>query len=396
MLLIPFTEVEALFREIDSALGIYRGFPDITRHPGFVLRFQEGPRPRYLGRLTDNVSLLDLEAMIPDSLGEEPEQVEDRSFPAFRRKMEAAIQAGKNSKKNARDKKRKERVSTKNAWCAELKRAQCYLGVRPRGNVKVEEFHSNPNHTYEESLAAQEAYEKAAGIRLPQLIPTESAPYPFDKSVVFVCVDVEAYEKDQKKITEVGIATLDTQDLTHLPPGEGGGEWMKKIRARHFRIAEHAHLNNTDFISGCADKFEEKFGTSEWISIQEAPKVIASCFRYPFSVPGDYLPYPADFNQVGRHGSGSRYLPSADDIRPKRNVVLVGHDIKADIEYLRNIGYDVTNLSNLIEAIDTADLFRAMKREQQPRNLGAVLLDLELVGWHLHNAVSLGDSVLLA
>ena len=35
---------------------------------------------------------------------------------------------------------------------------------------------------------------------------------------------------DQTKITEIGISTLDTLDLINVPPGEGGAEWMKKIR----------------------------------------------------------------------------------------------------------------------------------------------------------------------
>jgi len=380
--------VEALFREIHKALGIYCHFPDISRHPGFEIGFEDGPRPRYLGRLTEDCSLADLEAMIPDSFKVEPEVVDDRSFPAFRRKMEAAILAGKNKQKNAKDRKRRDRVMTKRGWCAQLKRAQCYLGVRPRGTVDKEAFHNDPNHSYEESQAAQEAYEKAAGLKLPKLVINDPAPCPFDQDIVFVCVDVEAYEKDHNKVTEIGISTVDTRDLKTTPPGEGGAEWMKKLRARHFRIAEHGHLNNTEFVSGCADKFVEKFGTSEWISIKEASQVIASCFRHPFSALGKYHPYPNDRNKVGRHGSGSQYIPAVDNGEPKRNVVLVGHDIKADIDYLRKIGYDVTNLPNLLEAIDTADLFRAMTHEQQTRSLGAVLFELELVGWHLHNAVS--------
>ncbi len=388
LLLIPSIEVETLFKDIYNSLGVRAWFPDIMRHPGFEIGFQNGPRPRYLGRLTADCSLIDLEENIPESSEEQPEEVEDQSFPAFRRKMEAAILAGKNKQKTARDKKRRDRVNTKTAWCAQLKRAQCYLGLRPRGTVDRNDFFNDPNHTWEESQAAQQAYEKAAGLILPELVPSHPAPYPFDQSIVFVCVDIEAYEKDHKKITEIGISTLDTLDLQNAPPGEGGKEWMKKIRARHFRVTEHAHLKNTEFVAGCADNFVEKFGTSEWISIKEAPQVIASCFRHPFSAPGEYHPYPKDINKVGRHGSGSQYLPPVDDTRPKRNVVLVGHEIKADIGFMREVGYDVTNLPNLSEAIDTADMFRAMKHEQNPRNLGAVLLELELVGWHLHNAVN--------
>lgn len=265
----------------------------------------------------------------------------------------------------------------------------CRYLCRPRGTTAdINEFFNDPNLTHEESQAAQEAYERAAGLKLPQIMPTDLVPHAFDQGVVFVCVDIEAYEKDHRKITEVGISTLDTLDLKNTPPGAGGVEWMKKIRARHFRIVEYAHMNNHEFVAGCADKFLERFGMSEWISIKEAPQVIASCFRHPFSAPGEYQPYPKSINEVKKHDSGSQYLPAIDEYRPKRNIVLVGHNLKADIEFMRDLGYDVTNLSNLLEAIDTADMFRAMKREQNPRKLGNVLMELELVGWHLHNAVS--------
>ena len=278
---------------------------------------------------------------------------------------------------------------TKRGWCAQLKRSQCYLGIRPRGMVSKEDFHNDPNQTYEQSKAAQAAYEMAAGFKLPKLLLDWPAPYPFDQNVVFVSVDVESYEKDHKKVTEIGVSTLDMLDLVKTPPGKGGIEWMKLIRSRHFRIVEYVHLRNTEFVVGCADQFQEKFGISEWISIKEAPQVVASCFRPPFSAPDQYTPHPADPNVVPRGGEAPRrYLTIANDDQPKRNIVLVGHDIRSDVEYLRSIGYDVSNLSNLLEAIDTADLFRAWKHEQSSRNLGTVLLELELSGWNLHNAVS--------
>ncbi|KAI4248959.1 MAG: hypothetical protein L6R42_009137 [Xanthoria sp. 1 TBL-2021] len=57
-----------------------------------------------------------------------------------------------------------------------------------------------------------------------------------------------------------------------------------------------------------------------------------------------------------------------------------------DIDYLRKLGYDVSNLSNLIEALDTADLYRAWKHHQNPSKLGSVLMEIEMIGWNLHNA----------
>ncbi|KAL9640578.1 MAG: hypothetical protein Q9164_000185 [Protoblastenia rupestris] len=389
LLLVPETEVEDLFREIRATLDAQITFPDITRDPGFRLGFQEegSPRPRYLGRLTSQCGVLELEAMISVEglASEDPEELDDMTFPAFRRKMEDAIESGKNKSKQAREKKRKDRIQIKKGWCAELKRAQCYLGLRPRRTAKYEEFHRDPNMAWEESQKAQDEYEKAAGISLPPLDLNARVPYSFDHNVVFVCVDLEAFEHDQRKITEIGVSTLDTSDIIKTPPGKGGENWMRFIRCRHFRIMEAAHLTNTEFITGCADRFQAQFGTSEWISIKEAPQVVAACFKHPFSAPGQYTPHPTNMRDVPRQGSNIQPLVK-DDLEQKRNIILLGHDIRSDIGYLRKIGYDVGNLGNVVEAIDTVNMFRAYKHEQNPRSLGTVLLDFEIAGWNLHNA----------
>lgn len=363
----------------------------MTKDPGFDLGFEEdgSPRPRYLGRLTNNCSILDLEGQMPAEgmAPEEPEVLDARSFPAFRRKMEEAILSGKNKNRVAKDRKKTERVELKRSWFSQLKRSQRYLGLRPRTLADKDTSLIDMNLSWEETKKAQEAYESAAGLRLPQLDEAAPAPYPFDRSIVFICVDVEAYEHDQKKITEIGISTFDSLDIVQVPPGKGGTNWTSHLRCRHFRIVENSHLNNIDFISGCADKFETKFGTSEWISIKEAPQIVAACFRPPFSQPGHYKPYPAELHDSTLKNSNNETLHAGEDLA-KRDIVLVGHDIRSDIEYLRSIGYDLSNLSNIIEAIDTASLYRAMKYEQSPTNLGRVLLDFGIAGWNLHNAVS--------
>ena len=43
-------------------------------------------------------------------------------------------------------------------------------------------------------------------------IKTDSpAPHPFDGDVIFICVDIESWERCHSKITEIGISTLDTR-----------------------------------------------------------------------------------------------------------------------------------------------------------------------------------------
>ena len=106
---------------------------------------------------------------------------------------------------------------------------------------------------------------------------------------------------------------------------------------------------------------------SEFISIKHAPQIVASCFKHPYSNPDE-----TTFEEVKEE--------------QKRNIVLVGHDLAADIAFLKTLGYDVTNLSNLLETADTAFMWRYLKRESNPRNLGSILAELNLTGWYLHNA----------
>jgi DNA polymerase III alpha subunit (gram-positive type) len=60
--------------------------------------------------------------------------------------------------------------------------------------------------------------------------------------------------------------------------------------------------------------------------------------------------------------------------------------VTSDINYLRTFGYDVHNLSNLQEIVDTASMWRYVKRDTNPRNLGSILAELDILGWNLHNA----------
>lgn len=201
--------------------------------------------------------------------------------------------------------------------------------------------------------------------------PEEKAPYPFESWVVFVCADVEAYERANNLITEIGISTLDTWEVKDIPPGKNGDNWEKKIRKRHFLIKEHAHLVNREFVAGCPDRFE--FGESELIGKNTAPQMVASCFKYPFSAPE-----PSLVEADSMRNSGI-------DLQ-KRTIIFVGHDITNDIEYLQKLGYNPLNLGNLREHVDTGHLYRYLKRAPNPGSLGSMLYDFGMTGWNLHNA----------
>jgi hypothetical protein len=199
------------------------------------------------------------------------------------------------------------------------------------------------------------------------------APFAFDNSVVFVCVDVESYERAHNKITEIGVATLDTRDLAGVAPGPDGANWRSKIRAQHFRITDHRHLVNSEFVSGCPDRFD--FGESTFVKLAEAPAKVAECFKSPFAAQSDH--------------DGDADLPntaSISDSGEQRKLILLGHDTLSDINYLQQLGFDPLTLPNLFETQDTATMYRVWRREQQPTKLGSILYDFDIPGFNLHNA----------
>ena len=137
LILVPALEVEALLYDINKDFGTSYKMPHPNKEPGFLLNFDEKgcPRPRYLGRVDVDISVEDMESKIPApgfKANGEAEVPEDRSFAAFKAKMEAAIQAGKNKTKSQKERKKKDRIVSKQIWCDQLKRTQCYLGLRPR------------------------------------------------------------------------------------------------------------------------------------------------------------------------------------------------------------------------------------------------------------------------
>ncbi len=391
---VPSSQVKALLIEINEGLHCDLSFPTAPRDSGFLISFRDEttPRPRYLGRsrsrnafdeMTSNAPQEGYRLETEDASTMEPT---DRSFKAFKGKMEAALDASKTKSKASKAKKHGERIQQKQKWCRELKRTQRYLGLRPRRTATAKD---DPLHKAELSWTelqdARKEHALAAGQLLPPVAVDEAVPYPFDKDVVFVCVDVESYERSHNIITEIGISTLDCRDLHGIPPGEDGKAWRDVIRSRHFRIREHAHLINTDFVSGCADRFEFNEGQSDWISIKDAPRTVASCFRPPFSPITPAGPNLATDSSVQMESTSSTTTIQDPELE-KRNIILVGHDISQDINYLQRLGYNPLNLSTLLEIIDTASLYRALIRDNNPRSLGAILLDLGISGWNLHNA----------
>ncbi|KAB8296896.1 hypothetical protein EYC80_002305 [Monilinia laxa] len=349
IILVPTKQVEYFLAVINRALGTSLTIPPGSEGEFKAVFNSDGtPYPRYLGRVLNKNMADKLRENVPPRYykldGEPPvkKPLVDTSLVAFRAKIEGLNVTARNKKAVHKEKQRVERVAKQRAWKDSTKRVQRYLGLRQRLDGATPKAHK---------FAALNTFYD----------PDHPSKFMMEDLVVFVCIDVEAYEFNNRIITEIGIATLDVLDIVNMAPGVLGENWRKAIRARHFRIKEHMHLNNTKHVQGCADRFE--FGKSEIISIDDAPHVVGTCFKYPFSSPS----------------------PSAKLANTKRNIILVGHDVDADIRFLRQIGYEINNLK-LHEGCDTTLMWRALKREVNPRSLATILAEIGISGWNLHNA----------
>jgi len=311
---------------------------------------------------------------------------EDRSLEAFRRTFEECTEQHKQKSKRTKAAKKAERIANQQVIGKQLKRSQRYLGLRPKFSQGV--LTSQPslhlvNIEPADDSAASSSHPTSSitnDQELPAIDIEKSVPYAFEKQPVFISIDVEAYEFNHNIITEVGISTLDTLDLVEAPPGKNGANWFSKARHRHFRIEENKHIVNCHNVQGCPDRFE--FGESEFVRLADAPALLGSCFREPFSRKQTREELETSFAARMEIIESLKNQPP----KPKRTIILVGHVPDNDIKYLQKLGFNPLNTSNLLEVLDTSMLYRVYCREPLAVTLGTMLYNFEMVGWNLHNA----------
>lgn len=194
-----------------------------------------------------------------------------------------------------------------------------------------------------------------------------------DKDAVFVCIDCEAWEFDQKIITEVGVAVLDTRKLKPLPEDAAAAEaaCFENMAVAHFLIKENQHRVNKRFIKGFPDNFT--FGQSKTIDQADMVLILHRLFQDPVQL--DKI-------------ETSEFVPPPEGESP-RNIVFVGHDTSNDLAFLKTLGFEMRELAQII---CTADTQRVLGVKHQMRlQMFAAALDFtspsDLAGLKfLHNA----------
>ncbi|KAF2139406.1 uncharacterized protein K452DRAFT_203040, partial [Aplosporella prunicola CBS 121167] len=169
---------------------------------------------------------------------------------------------------------------------------------------------------------------------------------------IFLAVDAEAWERNTSKVTEIGIAALDTRFLSRPTDRM---EWIRSIDAHHFTIRGRAKYINKRFAPGCPEKF--MFGTSETRPIKEMPGIFKKLFTAPDET---------------KKTKGAL-----------RNFILVGHDLKEDIRYMKRLDYDVTSEKSVVLNMDTQTVAKELSL---PLGLEKLVTALDIVPKYLHNA----------
>ncbi|KAK4903720.1 hypothetical protein LTR49_026700, partial [Elasticomyces elasticus] len=182
-----------------------------------------------------------------------------------------------------------------------------------------------------------------------------------DPDIVFVCLDCEAFEFAQHKVTEIGIAVLDTRDLRGLSATAGDDAVTHQIRSAHYRPVEYSRLINKKFVHGCPAAFS--FGSSTWVKLADIPRIMNRLFRDPTK-----LEHCARFD--------------IDVIDAERKIVLVGHGLGNDIRYLQNLGIKTSMVPSIINQADTQKLASSGTLV----GLAKLLVALGIESVNLHNA----------
>lgn len=182
------------------------------------------------------------------------------------------------------------------------------------------------------------------------------------KDAVFVCVDCEAFEHVQSKITEIGVAVLDTRDIATLDNRADRDAWMSKMKYAHFRPVEYATLKNKTFVKGCPEQFN--FGSTTWVNLKDVRHVLQRAFRNP------------KLEQAAMLSSALS--------EPGRNVVFVAHGASNDSAYMKQVGFSLNADADICYTLDTQVLAGGTKKNQV--SLRRLLLSLGLEPVNLHNA----------
>jgi hypothetical protein len=247
LVMVPTYQFENHLEHINSVLATRLCIPEGKNAERFNEGFGIGgsPVPRFLGRSTTAGTLDALKKNVPgfnvaDNIRHLPTQVQEDFLAQLARLNDSS----KYSTKQKSEKRRVKRYENHILWGRSLKRSQRYMGLRKRKELNITGLSLSDPLPEEGGFPGKTVVSEFIGLCEPE------------GSVIFVSIDIEAYEFNQDIITEVGLSIFDTLDIGGQQPGSIGEKWFSLIDAFHLRIKENSWAENSKHVKGCADKFD--------------------------------------------------------------------------------------------------------------------------------------------
>ncbi|KAI1074340.1 hypothetical protein F5B20DRAFT_586356 [Whalleya microplaca] len=333
LLLVPSVQFEQYLDMASSELRIKLSIPRGKAREKFFVQFGDDntPLPRFLGSVSNIDSFESLKLQISNLPKDNLTRLTSSALHNYRDKIDKVYDSFKSAKsKRDAEAARLKRVERQKGYSRMVKRVQRYLGLRGRRH-----------------------YRSTSNIPPAGWNVDMEVPFATNGSVRFVCVDIEAWERQPNVITEVGLAVLDTYETMDVPPGKDGRNWFQLVESYHFRIKEYSHMVNHEFVQGCPNSFD--FGTSEFVSLRQIDRVIGEII-------GD------------------------NEYEHQRPVIIVGHDVIQDLKHLKKLKYNVWRVPQISDEVDTQSMFRRFEQSPNGRGLATVCDALGISGRNFHNA----------
>lgn len=245
ILFVPTYQFEKLLEVINNKLDILLKIPGQKNAEKFNIRFGVGgsPVPRFLGRSTSFEEFEALKRCLPqydpeDDISRMSTMAQEDFLELLKHIQSFSSSKGTKSKKS--EKKRIQRIQDRKSWGKTVKRVQRYLGIRKQAS----------------DISAFEKLSIPDVEALPTSAPDVTVVARPERGVIFVTIDIEAFEFSHDIITELGVGVFDTSDIENRPPGDKGKDWFSLIHGYHFRIKENSWATNSVHVDGNADKFD--------------------------------------------------------------------------------------------------------------------------------------------
>ena len=166
-----------------------------------------------------------------------------------------------------------------------------------------------------------------------------------DSEVVFIATD---FERHQRCVTDIGISTLDTRDLSSNLISKA----QKAIQKRHICVKDTV----PGWMRKIFDKNPEQVhaGAAEWIQKRDIKATLADIFCITDTKSIHFhqsYPRKTNTDRLTSHTG-----PATLEFGPLRSIVLVSHHLERDLLIMKKLGFNQNDVAPIVGYLDTRRL----------------------------------------